>query len=35
MITWNGHYDAKGVSEADAKKTIDGVYQTGVVILVK
>ncbi len=35
MVTWNGHYDAKGASEADAKKTIDGVYQAGVDILVK
>jgi len=35
MITWNGHYDAKGASDADAKKTIDGVYQAGVDALVK
>src|SRR5664279_1648937 len=27
MVNWNGHYDAKGASDADAKKTIDGVYQ--------
>jgi hypothetical protein len=35
MITWNGHYDAKGASDADAKKTIDGVYQAGLDVLVK
>jgi hypothetical protein len=29
-ITWSGHYSAKGASDADAKKTIDGVYQGGV-----
>src|SRR5665213_183307 len=30
-ITWTGHYSAaKGTSDADAKKTIDGVYQGGV-----
>jgi hypothetical protein len=35
VITWNGHYDAKGASEADAKKTIDGIYQAGLDVLVK
>jgi hypothetical protein len=35
MITWNGHYDAKGVSDAEAKKTIDGIYQAGLDVLVK
>jgi hypothetical protein len=34
MVTWSGHYDAKGASEADAKKTMDGVYQAGVDVLV-
>jgi hypothetical protein len=34
-VSWNGHYDAKGASDADAKKTIDGVYQAGVDVLVK
>jgi hypothetical protein len=29
-ITWSGHYSAKGASDADAKKAIDGVYQGGV-----
>jgi hypothetical protein len=34
-ITWSGKYDAKGASDADAKKAIDGVYQSGVDQLVK
>jgi Polyketide cyclase / dehydrase and lipid transport len=34
-VTWSGKYDAKGASDADAKKTIDGVYQAGVDVLVK
>jgi hypothetical protein len=34
-ITWSGKYDAKGASDADAKKTIDGVYQGGIDQLVK
>ena len=34
-VTWSGKYDAKGASDADAKKTIDGVYQAGVDMLVK
>lgn len=29
VITWRGHYSAKGASEADAKKAIDGVYEAG------
>lgn len=30
-IIWSGHYSAKaGTADADAKKTIDGVYQGGV-----
>jgi hypothetical protein len=35
IVTWSGKYDAKGASDADAKKTMDGVYQTGVDMLVK
>jgi hypothetical protein len=34
-ITWSGKYDAKGASDTDAKKTIDGIYQAGVDALVK
>jgi hypothetical protein len=26
---WSGHYRAKGASEGEAKKTIDGIYQAG------
>src|SRR5215475_6680940 len=29
MVTWIGNYDAKGANDADAKKTIDGVYDSG------
>ena len=29
VISWRGHYDAKGASDADAKKAIDGVYDAG------
>ena len=28
-VTWMGQYDAKGASDADAKKAIDGVYESG------
>jgi len=28
-VTWVGKYDAKGVSDADSMKTIDGVYDAG------
>jgi hypothetical protein len=28
-IKWVGKYDAKGVSDADAKKVIDGIYEGG------
>lgn len=28
-LKWMGTYDAKGASDADAKKTIDGVYEAG------
>lgn len=30
VISWTGHYNAKGASDADAKKTIDGVYDAGI-----
>ena len=33
-VTWVGKYDAKGVSDADAKKTIDGIYESGLKALV-
>jgi hypothetical protein len=28
-LEWTGQYRAKGASDADAKKTIDGIYQAG------
>jgi hypothetical protein len=28
-VTWTGKFDAKGASDADAKKTMDGVYEGG------
>jgi hypothetical protein len=28
-IVWTGTYDAKGASDADAKKVIDGIYKAG------
>lgn len=28
-IVWSGKYDAKGASDADAKKVIDGIYKGG------
>ena len=28
-IKWVGTYDAKGASDADAKKVIDGIYEAG------
>ena len=30
VVKWVGKYDAKGASDADAKKTIDGIYDSGV-----
>jgi Polyketide cyclase / dehydrase and lipid transport len=33
VITWKGHYSAKGASDADAKKAIDGVYDGGLTAL--
>jgi len=35
VITWTGKYDAKGASDADAKKVIDGIYQAGADVLAK
>jgi hypothetical protein len=32
-ITWTGHYSAKGASDAEAKKAIDGVYEGGLAAL--
>ena len=34
-VIWSGKYDAKGASDADAKKVIDDIFQTGVDVLVK
>ena len=28
-LKWIGNFDAKGASDADAKKTMDGVYEAG------
>jgi hypothetical protein len=28
-VTWVGRYDAKGIPDADAKKTVDGAYEAG------
>jgi hypothetical protein len=33
-VTWVGKYDAKGISDADAKKTVDGAYDAGLKALV-
>jgi hypothetical protein len=32
-LKWTGTYDAKGASDADAKKAIDGVYEAGAKVL--
>jgi Polyketide cyclase / dehydrase and lipid transport len=32
-LKWMGTYDAKGAPDADAKKTIDGVYEAGAKVL--
>jgi hypothetical protein len=29
MLVWRGTYKAKGMSDADAKKTMDGIYAAG------
>jgi hypothetical protein len=34
-IVWSGTYKSKGASDADAKKAIDGVYQSGADALAK
>lgn len=34
-IIWSGKYMAKGAPDADAKKTIDGIYKSGVDSLAK
>jgi len=34
VITWRAHYLAKGASDADAKKAIDGVLESGLAALV-
>jgi hypothetical protein len=34
-IVWTGNYKAKGASDADAKKAIDGIYKAGVDTLAK
>lgn len=28
-VVWTGKYDAKGAPDADAKKAINGVYESG------
>jgi hypothetical protein len=33
-VTWVGKYDAKGVPDGDAKKTVDGAYEAGLKALV-
>lgn len=33
VISWRGHYSAKGASDADAKKAIDGIYDAGLTAL--
>jgi len=33
IISWRGHYLAKGASDADAKKAIDGIYESGLAAL--
>lgn len=35
VISWTGHYKAKGASDADAKKAVDGIYKSGVDSLAK
>lgn len=35
IITWRGRYDAKGASDAEAKKIIDSIYESGTEALVK
>jgi len=35
VVTWKGKYDAKGASDADAQKAIQGVYDGGLASLTK
>ncbi len=35
VVVWTGKYDAKGASDADAKKVIDGIYKAGADSLAK
>jgi hypothetical protein len=35
VVTWSGHYKAKGATPAKAKEAIDGIYKAGVDSLVK
>lgn len=35
LVSWSGHYKAKGATPAKAKETIDGIYKAGVDALVK
>jgi Polyketide cyclase / dehydrase and lipid transport len=32
-LKWMGTYDAKGASDADVKKTMDGIYEAGAKVL--
>ncbi|MGO9132573.1 MAG: SRPBCC family protein [Methylovirgula sp.] len=35
VVSWSGHYKAKGAPPAKAKEAIDGIYKSGVDALVK
>ena len=35
QIVWTGHFDAKGASDADAQKAIEGIYKAGADALAK
>ncbi len=35
LIVWTGHFKAKGASDAEAKKTIEGIYKGGADALAK
>jgi hypothetical protein len=34
-IVWNGHFDAKGASDEEAKKVMEGIYKAGADTLAK
>jgi hypothetical protein len=34
IVTWKGHYEAKGAPDAEAKKIIDSIYESGTEALV-